>query len=375
MRWSAFEKPKVHPSSAGRYAAALVSWAVALGLTLALQPYLERVLFLFFWPAVLFTAWFGGFGPALLASVLSTLAVDFFFLPPVGAVGFESPADVAPLLLFVLLSAFVSRLTDSLRTSEARIAETARELERANVRLTHAAAEADHANRAKSEFLATMSHELRTPLNAIAGYVELMEMGLRGPLTEQQRTDLSRIRHSQQSLLSIINDILNFARLESGRVEYHVDAVPLAQVLCGIQPLVEPQVRARGLTYHAPDPDPTVHVRTDPEKLQQILLNLVSNAVKFTEPGGSVSMECEPRDGHAVVRVRDTGRGIPADKLEAIFEPFVRIENALTRTTEGTGLGLAISRDLARAIGGDLTVESVEGEGSTFTVVIPRATA
>ncbi len=252
MRGSAFENLKVRPSSAGRYGAALVSWAVALGVTLALEPYLERVLFLFFWPAVLFTAWFGGFGPALLASVLSTLSVDFFFLPPVGSVGLESPADIAPLLLFVLLSAFVSRLTDSLRTSEARIAETARELERTNARLTQAAAEADHANRAKSDFLATMSHELRTPLNAIAGYVELMEMGLRGPLTEQQRTDLSRIRHSQQSLLSIINDILNFARLESGRVEYHVDAVPLAEVLHGMQTLVEPQVRSRGLTYHAP---------------------------------------------------------------------------------------------------------------------------
>ena len=296
-------------------------------------------------------------------------------MAPSRQVGLERTQDLAALALFVVLSAVVSRLTDSLRASEARIAETARELERANARLRQTAEEADHANRAKSEFLATMSHELRTPLNAIAGYVELLEMGLRGPLTEQQLADLSRIRRSQQSLLSIINDILNFARLESGRLEYHLDTVPLAEVLHAMEPLVEPQVRSRGLTCCTAKPDPALRVRTDPEKLRQILLNLVSNGVKFTEPGGRVAVECEAREGQVLVRVSDTGRGIPADKLEEIFEPFVRIESAHTRTTEGTGLGLAISRDLARAMGGDLRVESTEGEGSTFTLVLPRAPA
>jgi signal transduction histidine kinase len=346
---------------------------VALAATLALEPYLTRVLFLFFWPAVLFSAWYGGFGPALLVSVLATLAVDYALIEPVGRALPTSMGDIAPLVLFVLLAAFVSRLTGSLRESETRIAATVRELERTNARLAAAAAEADQANRAKSDFLATMSHELRTPLNAIAGYVELMEMGLRGPVTEQQLTDLSRIRRSQQTLLSIINDILNFARLESGRVEYQVASVPLADVLGAMEPLIDPQVQAKGLRYEACDAGPDLRVRTDPEKLQQILLNLLSNAIKFTDAGGSVSLGCEARDGHVLVRVRDTGRGIPPEKLEVIFEPFTRVDNALTRTTEGTGLGLAISRDLARAMGGDITADSTPGEGSVFTVVLPRA--
>jgi signal transduction histidine kinase len=373
MRWSTFPTLSAPPSTLARYAAPLAVWGVALAITLALAPYLARVVFLFFWPAVLFGAWYGGLGPALLVSVLATLAVDYFLLYPTRQVLVASAEDIAPLALFVLLSAFVSSLTGSLRASEARREAAARELERANARLQSAAAEAEHANQAKSDFLATMSHELRTPLNAIAGYVELMEMGLRGPVTEAQLGDLSRIRHSQQSLLAIINDILNFARLESGRVEYNVAEVPLADVLHGVEPLIHPQVQVRGLRYDGFQPDPALRVRADPEKLQQILLNLLSNSIKFTDPGGRVALASEARDGKVLVRVRDTGRGIPADKLEAIFEPFTRVENALTRTTEGTGLGLAISRDLARAMGGDITAESEPGQGSVFTVVLPRA--
>jgi signal transduction histidine kinase len=373
MRWSSFPTPRGIPSAAARYAVAVAVWAVALGLTLALGPYVDRVLLLFFWPAVLFSAWYGGFGPALLASVLATLAVDYFFLAPVGQVRLHSSADLAPLALFILLSIFVSRLTGSLRASEARSIATARELEAANLRLQASAREAEEANRAKSDFLATMSHELRTPLNAIAGYVELMEMGLRGPVTEAQHGDLQRIHQSQQSLLAIINDILNFARLESGRVEYRTDVVALGDVLAAMEPLIHPQVQAKGLRYEPCGPEPTLRVRTDPEKLQQILLNLLSNAIKFTDAGGSVTLGCDARDGHVLVHVRDTGRGIPTDKLEAIFEPFTRVESQLTRTTEGTGLGLAISRDLARAMGGDITARSVPGQGSVFTVVLPRA--
>ena len=266
-----------------------------------------------------------------------------------------------------LLEELAARVNVALENARLYAAErTARaEAERAR-------AAADEANRAKSEFVATMSHELRTPLNAIAGYVELMEMGLRGPVTEEQRADLLRVRRSQQALLALVNDVLNFARLDSGRVEYHITALALGPVLAEVESLVAPQLRARGLSYAYEPPASDVAVHADGDKLRQIVLNLLSNAVKFTDARGEVRLSCAARDGVVDVRVADTGRGIPRDKLEAVFEPFVRVDSALTRTTEGTGLGLAISRDLARAMGGDLTVESAEGEGSVFTLSLPR---
>jgi len=240
--------------------------------------------------------------------------------------------------------------------------------------------EAERANRAKAEFLAVMSHELRTPLNAIGGYAQLLEMGVRGSLTEDQQEDLRRIQRSQKHLLSLINDVLNFAKLEAGHVRFEIAAVPLAETLRDVDVLIEPQVRARGLHYTRQVAAPTDHgaplaVLADREKLQQVVLNLLANAVKFTPPGGEISVSCGPAaaSGYVAVSVRDTGRGIPPDKLEAIFEPFVQVDRSTTRSGDGTGLGLAISRDLARAMGGDLVAESTLGAGSTFTLVLPRA--
>jgi len=235
-----------------------------------------------------------------------------------------------------------------------------------------ARAEAEAANRAKFEFLTTMSHELRTPLNAIAGYVDLLDLEIRGPLTPQQREDLGRIRRSQTHLLGLINDVLNFARIETGHVNFALEDVALDELLTEVEALIAPQVGARGLAYEYRRFDPGVTVRADPEKLRQIVLNLLSNAVKFTPPGGRVTLSCEAEERTARVRVADTGIGIPQDKLGTIFEPFVQVNAGYTRTSEGTGLGLSISRDLARAMGGELGVESREGEGSTFTLVLPR---
>ncbi|HVE78106.1 MAG TPA: ATP-binding protein, partial [Gemmatimonadaceae bacterium] len=258
---------------------------------------------------------------------------------------------------------------------ERKAAEAERERLLAEVQAAREVAEA--ASRAKSDFLAVMSHELRTPLNAIGGYAELIELGIRGPVTEQQREDLARIQRSQCALLGLINEVLNYARLETGAVTYDLADVLVAEAVGAAEVLVSPQLRAKGLGYGWAGGDPGLAVRADRDKLQQILLNLLSNAIKFTNarPGlpGRVEVSCEAVDGRVLIRVHDTGVGIPTDKLGAVFEPFVQVDARLTRTTEGTGLGLAISRDLARGMGGELTAESEVGVGSTFTLTLPAA--
>ncbi len=232
---------------------------------------------------------------------------------------------------------------------------------------------AEGANAAKTQFLAVMSHELRTPLNAIGGYSELILMGLRGPLTPDQRADLERIQRSQRNLLSLINDILNYAKLDAGRVEFSMASVQLHPILLELEPLITPQLRARKLAYEYQGCDESLCVWADPEKVRQILLNLLSNAIKFTEAEGRITIACNVEGTNAEVIVTDTGLGIPDDKLASIFEPFVQLERKLTSSNhEGTGLGLAISRDLARGMGGELAVESKVGDGSVFRLTLPR---
>ncbi|MBW8769180.1 MAG: PAS domain S-box protein [Gemmatimonadetes bacterium] len=236
-------------------------------------------------------------------------------------------------------------------------------------------ADAQAGNRAKSEFLATMSHELRTPLNAIAGYAELIAMGVRGPVNDEQLRDLSRIRQNQQHLLEIINDILNFSRIEAGHVKYTITPVPVKDVLDRMEGMIEPQARARAIDYECENAADGLAVLADREKLEQVLINLLGNAIKFTPAGGRIALFSEPGPDTVRIHVRDTGIGIDPSQLASIFEPFVQIEPSLTRTTEGAGLGLAISRDLARGMGGDLRAASTPGAGSTFTVELPRASA
>jgi PAS domain S-box-containing protein len=235
--------------------------------------------------------------------------------------------------------------------------------------------EAEEANHAKSAFLTMMSHELRTPLNAVTGYSDLLLVGVRGELTEGQREDVQRIKRSGQYLLGLINDMLNFAKLESGQVEFRLQVVEVAPLLEGLADLIMPQVQAKGLRYRFSScaVSPVVHV--DTEKLRQILLNLLANAVKFTEPDGEVSLACA-LDGDMVrITVRDTGRGIPEDQLTRVFDPFVQVDRHLTPTSQqGVGLGLSISRDLALGMGGRLEAESTVGEGSVFTLVLPQRT-
>jgi PAS domain S-box-containing protein len=232
-------------------------------------------------------------------------------------------------------------------------------------------AEAEAANKTKSTFLASMSHELRTPLNAIGGYADLLLFGIGGDLIPEQREYLDRLRRSQQHLLGIINDLLNFSRMEAGRITYDMQLMSLGRVIQAVLPMVEPQAAQRGIDMRV-DETPDYHAMGDPSKVEQVLLNLLSNAIKFTDRGGSIVIEQFVLDDSAGIRVTDTGIGIPEDKLRAIFEPFVQVGRTLTTPHEGTGLGLAISRDLARAMDGDITVRSVLDKGSVFELSLKK---
>ncbi|HET7614756.1 MAG TPA: PAS domain S-box protein [Gemmatimonadaceae bacterium] len=265
---------------------------------------------------------------------------------------------------------------DTIQFAEAFTQQAAQALERASLYQAErtARARADEANRAKSQFLAAMSHELRTPLNAIAGYADLIAMGVRGPVTREQQEDLQRIKRSQQHLLGIINDILNFSRVEAGQMHFDFAAVPVTDVMEAARQMIAPQAAAKSIDFVVVECPAGAVVWADRAKTEQVLLNLLSNAVKFTAKG-SVTLRCELRGPKQIaLSVRDTGIGIPEAELEHVFEPFVQVGRGFTQPNEGTGLGLAISRDLARGMGGDITATSKVGEGSTFTLVLPRPT-
>ena len=258
------------------------------------------------------------------------------------------------------------RALDALEATNAALAD-------ATVEARDARIAADDANQAKSEFLAMMSHELRTPLNAISGYAQLLDAEIAGPLNPKQRGYLGRMGQANTHLLALINDVLNFAKLEGGHVSFEMTTVPVATICANLDAMVAPQVAAKQLAYVCDPIDPALVVHVDAEKLLQVLINLTTNAMKFTEAGGRITVHTEADDRAVRISVRDTGHGIPADKLATIFDPFVQAHRANSTRTDGVGLGLAISRDLARAMGGDLTAESELGRGSTFTLTLPRA--
>ena len=230
--------------------------------------------------------------------------------------------------------------------------------------------EARDASMAKSAFLSTMSHELRTPLNAILGYTELMELGVAGPINGQQTQQLERITASAWHLLTVIEEILTFSRVEAGREEIRVEAVSMRDLLNEAASMIEPVAKRKALAFAADVVSEDVVVRTDRAKVRQILLNLLSNAVKFTETGSIECVASSTISGAQFV-VRDTGVGIASENHERVFEPFWQAGQESTRKTSGTGLGLTVSRQLAQLLGGELVMRSTPGEGSTFTLYIP----
>jgi signal transduction histidine kinase len=237
----------------------------------------------------------------------------------------------------------------------------------ANARLYR---EANEANRAKSDFLAVMSHELRTPLNAVMGYTDLLEAGVSGPLNERQKEQLGRIGESSRHLLRIVDEILGYARLEAGRAELQLELVSIAHVLRDVAMMIEPQLERKNLKLVVCEPERPVKLRTDPGKLRQILLNLLSNAAKFTEEG-EIRLEVKSDGAAHQIMVIDTGSGIPSTALPRIFEPFWQVEQGTRRSIGGTGLGLSVASRLARLLGGSLHVESEVGKGSCFTLFLP----
>jgi signal transduction histidine kinase len=267
------------------------------------------------------------------------------------------------------LEAKMAELAESLAATNASLEER----DRARAEAEEARHAAQAANDAKSRFLNMMSHELRTPLGAIGGYAALLEEGIAGPLTDEQRKYILRIRHNQAHLLQLVNELLDLGKIESGRMALHLEAVPVQTVVESVHSMIEPQIKASDLRLEVEADDPTLVFHADRERVGQIVLNLLSNAVKFTPPGGTVRIMVTGEPDLISFRVEDTGVGIPGDKLEAVFEAFFQVEASRSRSHGGTGLGLAISRQLARAMGGDLTVKSAPEKGSTFSLSLPRS--
>jgi len=287
-------------------------------------------------------------------------------------------ADMLAFLLLIVWSARVLRSTDRnraelfVRSREAREAsERARlDAELATTQAVAARAEAESANRAKSDFLAVMSHELRTPLSAIMGYQELLADGITGPINDQQAQQLGRIKVSARHLLTLIDEILTFTRLDAGKERLTIGPVDLGNVIDESVELVEPLARARKLELQVVKPLVQTIIQTDVTKVRQMLVNLLSNAVKFTDEG-SVRVTGEIASDQVILTVSDTGAGIDPDHHQKIFEPFWQVEQKATRRVTGTGLGLTVTRRLANLMGGDITVFSTPGSGTTFTIILP----
>jgi signal transduction histidine kinase len=245
------------------------------------------------------------------------------------------------------------------------------ERRQANLELVEARETAEAANNAKSGFLAVISHELRTPLNAMIGYVELLMLELDGPLTDAQRGVIDRIRQSQRHLLALIEDVLGFAQVEAGRIAFSLQPVSVREAFAGIETIVSHEASKKGLNIDVAEVDPSLVVRADPNKLRQILLNLITNSIKFTDAGGTIRVSAERVANGIRMTVADTGIGIAEENLSRVFDPFFQVDQGGTRKYPGVGLGLAIVRDAVLAMNGQTGIESEKGKGTAVTITLP----
>jgi len=340
-------------------AVSLLIFGGQAGLPTATGKYAQAYLFfpLLIWAAIRF----GQRGAVTAAFVVSVIAI---WGTALGHGPFVRPALHQSL---IALQTFMGVASATFLVLGASIAER-RRAER-EVRLARARAE--EANRAKAEFLAVMSHELRTPLNAISGYVDLLTLGVDGALTEKQSASLARIQLNQQHLLGMIDDILSFAKIEAGKLRVDVQTVLVRDVIATLEALIRPELEKKGLIFSCDACDTALSVRADPEKLRQILVNFLANAMKFTPRGGRIEVGADRRDGLVWIWVSDSGVGIPSDQIEHVFEPFFQVERGTTRRYPGIGLGLAIASDFARAMDGEVRLESTVGKGSIASVLLP----
>ena len=315
----------------------------------------------------------------LPAALLAPIALGIIRLAGESAGMYETEFGVslfavASILTFVglvLWSARVLRNTDKERVDLLAMEKEARaHAEHARSEAEAARAEAERANNSKTDFLAVMSHELRTPLTAIMGYEELLSDGITGPVTEMQRQQLGRINASARHLLGLIDEILTFARVDIGRERVRWESMSVNHTLSDAAALVEPMAAAKNIKLVVKLLKEDQLIQTDGTKLRQMLVNLLSNGIKFTEKG-EVVLGCTVSDGVLEVSIADTGVGIAAENIEYVFEPFWQAEQTATRKTGGTGLGLSVTRKLARLLGGDVTVASRIGAGTTFRLTLP----
>jgi signal transduction histidine kinase len=375
----------IHGARVARYAVALISTGCAAGAGAVLHATLGyRFPLIAFYPAIMVTAWFGGLWPSLTATMVSALIVDRLWLAPLRAAELSVPGDLIALGLFVGIGMVISSFSESMHRSTAReraareqaeqheraLQDSERQLRDALGREQAARAEAVIANRTKDRFLAIVSHELRTPLNAVLGWAEILRR--QGPDPRLRDRAVEAIAVNAKRQVQLVDDLLDVIGMMSGKLQLQPAVVNINDVVRAVIELMQPAADSKRieLAFHDLLPRATVH--GDSMRLQQILWNLISNAIKFTPDHGLVQIHTRELPNAIEIRVVDTGRGIPSEHLQAIFEPFHQVDGSITRDQSGLGLGLPIVKHLAEAHGGHVRAESAgPGKGSIFTLTLP----